>query len=88
MPKIRTHTNTVILKMKLMHYQTRITTAMQNLPFSPGTLATAHVQHDAHCPMLRGKPTCRCSPDIFIESGTGRIEVLPDGGIRHPGHPN
>ncbi len=67
-----------------MHYQARLTASMQSLPLSPGTLATVHVQHDSHCPMLREKPICRCCPDIFIENAHGRIEVMPDGSLRHP----
>jgi hypothetical protein len=71
-----------------MNYLNRLATAMQALPVKPGTIATVHVEHDTHCPMLRGKPTCRCSPDIFIQSAAGRIEVLFDGSIRHPAHLN
>lgn len=71
-----------------MHYQDRLTTAMKSLPLIPGTLATVRVQHDAHCPMLRGNQACRCSPDIFIESGAGWIEVLPDGNLRYTAESN
>lgn len=68
---------------KAMHYLQRLATAMQQLEGTPGTIVTIHVHHDTGCPMLAGKPICRCVPDVLIETPVGRIEVLPDGGFRN-----
>lgn len=64
-----------------MKYQNRILQALQHLDLKPGTIANVHVQHDSHCPMLAGKKTCRCTPDIFIELAGAKINVMPDGRI-------
>jgi hypothetical protein len=67
-----------------MKYQNRILHALQHLDLKPGTIANVHVQHDSHCPMLAGKKTCRCTPDILIETPGGKTKVLPDGRIHYP----
>jgi hypothetical protein len=67
-----------------MKYQNRILHALQHLDLKPGTIATVAVEHDSHCPMLAGKPTCRCEQDISIATQAGKINVLPDGRIHHP----
>ncbi len=71
-----------------MHYLQRLATALQQLENAPGTFATVHVQHDSHCPMLVGKPDCRCVPTILIDRPVGRIEVLPNGSLRHSAESN
>jgi hypothetical protein len=71
-----------------MHYLQRLEAALQKLKSTPGTLATVHVQHDNHCPILAGKPYCRCVPIILIDSLAGTIEVMPNGDIRHPANFN
>jgi hypothetical protein len=71
-----------------MNYQNRIIHALQHLDLETGTLATVHVQHDNHCPILAGKPYCRCVPIILIDSLAGTIEVMPNGDIRHPANSN
>ena len=70
--------------MKPMPYQDRITTAMQHLPITPGTVSTVSVQHDAGCPMLAGRPVCRCVPDIYISTAQGRARVGVDGSVTLP----
>ncbi len=67
-----------------MNYITRLATAMQQLEITPGTVSTVTVQHDAWCPVLRGRPECQCRPDIVIQLPTGTVAVLPDGTIRQP----
>lgn len=74
--------------MKPLPYEIRLAAAMQSIQFAPGTVSTAHVRHDIGCPMLAGKPVCRCVPDVFIETPAGRIEVLPDGTVIQPAQLN
>jgi hypothetical protein len=74
--------------MKPLPYETRLAVAMERLQLTPGIVSTARVEHDTGCPILAGKSTCRCSPDVFIETAQGRIEVMPDGGVRLPSELN
>lgn len=63
-------------------YTERLLIAYQQLHLPPQYII-ANVQHDSHCPCLRGKPHCRCSPDIVLTTTAGKIEVLDDGTCRH-----
>ena len=65
-------------------YQIRLTIAIQKLELAPGSVATVHVQHDDHCPVLAGQPVCQCSPDIFIQTHRGRFSVAADGSVIQP----
>jgi hypothetical protein len=74
--------------MKPLPYEIRLAVAMRNFQITLGSISTVTVQHDTGCPMLTGKPTCRCVPDVSIETTAGRIEILPDGSIRYPAELN
>lgn len=65
-----------------MTYSQRIASALHALSLPPGTITTASVKHDPHCPGARGCPACRCVPDITIQLPTGRVHILPDGTIQ------
>ena len=71
-----------------MKYQNLILHALQHLDLKPGTIATVAVEHDAVCPILAGKKTCRCQPDITIETPGAKINVMPDGAIIQPAELN
>jgi hypothetical protein len=71
-----------------MNYLQRLATAAQQLGLKPGSVSTVHIQHDVGCPMLAGKKTCRCQPDITIETPGAKINVMPDGAIIQPAELN
>ncbi len=56
--------------------------AMQSLPFKPGAYLDVRVEHDDHCPVMRGQSKCHCSPNIYINANDQSYEVLPDGCTR------
>lgn len=70
------------IPMKPPFYQVRLATAMQQLDLAPGTVATVSVQHDLGCPMLAGRPVCRCTPDIYIQAGQDHLRVRNDSSVR------
>jgi hypothetical protein len=68
-------------KPKNLPYESRISCAMQHLGLAPGSVATCRVKHDTWCPMLAGRPTCRCRPTITLETPQGVFDVLHDGSV-------
>lgn len=65
-----------------LNYTERLFAAYAALALQPQCII-ARVQHDAHCPRLRGKTVCKCAPTIVLETSAGKIEVMPDGACRH-----
>lgn len=63
-------------------YLERIIRACSTLNLNPG-LSIVRVRHDDQCPILDGKPQCRCVPDITIEADSGKFDVMNDGTPRH-----
>ena len=73
---------------KPLPYQLRLATALQQLRLSPG-LTTCRVMHRAWCPMGTGKAgSCRCRPEITIETAQGNVRVMDDGTICLPATSN
>jgi len=87
LPKVKNHPSNRP-EMKPQPYQMRLAVAMQQLDLAPGSVATVHVQHDDGCPVLAGETTCRCSPDIFIQTHQGRFAVAVNGSVSLPASNN
>jgi hypothetical protein len=64
-----------------LDYTARILIALQHLNLAPG-ITPIRVMHDSWCPARQGRPPCRCTPNIVIETTSGRIAVLRDGSCR------
>lgn len=65
--------------MKKLDYQTRLTLAVQSLPFKAGACVDVRVEHDDSCPMRKGRSKCWCRPNIYLDCDGAQFEVLPNG---------
>jgi hypothetical protein len=72
---------------KPLPYQLRLATALLQLRLTPG-LSVCRVKHRAWCPKIKGKPKCRCRPEITIETAQGNVRVMDDGTICLPATSN
>jgi hypothetical protein len=73
-----------------LNYMERINKALAEFlkPKKPGEMGlflNPDIRHDDWCKMMKGKPECNCSPDIYIELDDGRFEITRAGTLKKVG---
>jgi hypothetical protein len=50
-----------------------------------GLFLNPEIRHDDWCKVMKGKPECNCSPDIYIELDDGRFQITKAGTLKKVG---